>query len=88
MDITYDFEGDDDDADEIERWRRGLHPVEKYPLLDDEDGNQTDKDCKNFGYPCFFATGTFCHFDHSQRCRKAYLLNRTNQNKRSRRQKS
>ena len=35
--IAYDFEGDDDDAEEYGQWRRSQHPVEEYPLLDGED---------------------------------------------------
>ena len=48
MNITYDFEGDDDDFEEIERWRRSFYPIETYPYFDDEYDDQGDKDCNNF----------------------------------------
>ena len=35
--IIYEFEGDDEDVEDNERWLRRLHPVEEYPLLDGKD---------------------------------------------------
>lgn len=78
INITYDFEGDDDDVEDYERWLRRMHPVEEYPYFDGEDGNHVSDCWFGGGYSCFFATGKFCHFDHTRRCCRKYLLNRTN----------
>ena len=37
INTSYDFEGDEEDIEDNERWLRRLHPVEECPLLDGED---------------------------------------------------
>ena len=46
VNITYDFEGDNEDITQYERSLRRLHPADEYPVFDSEDksmDNQEDR---------------------------------------------
>jgi hypothetical protein len=46
INIVYDFEGDDEDAEDLERWTRSLHPIEDYPYFDGGDSMDDPADSR------------------------------------------
>ena len=74
INITYDFEPDNEDIKEYERSLRKLHPVDEYPYFDDGEGYYDDDDhsvyCTIEGvYPGFAVNGRYMFFDRIRRCR-------------------